>query len=245
MTASAKPAATLCLLCDDADGVRVLMARRPDDSRFMASAWVFPGGTLDPEDREAASSIAPEIPDLPWRLCALRELGEEVGIWLTRTGAAREPVDVAELATDDLAPWARWVTPEVLPIRYDARFYVAAVDEPVEPRIDEELVDARWVRPGDALAAWERGDWELALPTRTTLAELASFPDVASVLAAAEDASLVPIVPRLVPDGDGLRLLRPGEPGYDEAAGYAEDPAFRARVLAAIDPGRPIPPSRP
>ena len=65
------------------------MGRRSATARFMANAWVFPGGRVDDSDRERAEHLvhgdnAPS--QLPWILAALRETVEEAGIWLTDHG---------------------------------------------------------------------------------------------------------------------------------------------------------------
>ena len=57
------------------------------------------------------------------------------------------------LATDRVAYWAHWITPEERPIRYDTRFFVAAAwPEQVAEPDGLEMVAARWIRPEDALA---------------------------------------------------------------------------------------------
>jgi hypothetical protein len=52
-------------------------------------------------------------------------------------------------------------------------------------------------------------------PTALTLADLAAHATVADVLAAAEERVVTPVTPRLVPDGDTVRFLVPGDPGYE------------------------------
>ena len=43
-------AASLVLLKTTSKGVRVLLGKRSDKTRFMPGAWVFPGGVLDKND---------------------------------------------------------------------------------------------------------------------------------------------------------------------------------------------------
>lgn len=43
-------AATIMLLREDGNGLEVLMTRRHENMAFMGGLWVFPGGTLRPED---------------------------------------------------------------------------------------------------------------------------------------------------------------------------------------------------
>lgn len=57
-----RPAATVILARDSADGVEVLMVRRNSSATFMGGAHVSPGGTLDDTDRsELARAAAIEV----------------------------------------------------------------------------------------------------------------------------------------------------------------------------------------
>ena len=49
-----KPAATLIITKIINKEIYVLMGKRPDDARFAPGMWVFPGGKLDKEDRQAS-----------------------------------------------------------------------------------------------------------------------------------------------------------------------------------------------
>lgn len=116
-----------------------------------------------------------------------------------------------------LRPWSHWITPEAEPRRYDTRFFVAALPagqstRPVGGESDRE----RWMRPADALAAQQRGDLPMLPPTSVTLGELAGYPTVAGVLAAALERSISPVLPRLVTVGGRAGIVLPGEQGYDQ-----------------------------
>ena len=51
-------------------------------------------------------------------------------------------------AADALLPWSRWVTPAMVPIRFDTRFYVALAAAPLQAEPDSvEIDDARWIAP--------------------------------------------------------------------------------------------------
>ena len=47
-----RPAAAVILARDTSEGGQVLLVRRRSDVGFAAGAYVFPGGTLDPEDAD-------------------------------------------------------------------------------------------------------------------------------------------------------------------------------------------------
>ena len=77
---------------------------------------------------------------------------------------------------DELVPFSRWITPAVVKIRYDTWFFLAPVPDGAEPVIDgEEMVDARWYAPAEALAAARDGEIMLVFPTIKHLEQLSSF----------------------------------------------------------------------
>lgn len=114
--------------------------------------------------------------------------------------------------------FAHWITPEGLPRRYDTRFFVAAAPSGQVPAHDAaETVADVWVRPADALALHREGEMELILPTIRNLQAIGRFPTAGALLEAAAAVRQIPaVVPRMVADGEGIRLLLPGDPGYDE-----------------------------
>src|SRR4051794_22323858 len=48
-----RPAATVILLRDTAQGLELFMQRRTPGAVFLGGAYVFPGGALDPADADA------------------------------------------------------------------------------------------------------------------------------------------------------------------------------------------------
>lgn len=88
-----------------------------------------------------------------------------------------------QLAVDRVHYFSHWITPEGPPRRYDTRFFVAAAPLEQEGLHDErELVDSCWIHPAEALAAHERGEFNMIYPTLTTLKALAHFSRVDEVL---------------------------------------------------------------
>lgn len=239
-------ASTICLL-HDAPGLEVLMVRRPESARFMAGAWVFPGGAVDAEDwaTDAGEVRSLSRDDHGWRAAGLRELAEEVGIWVTTAGTRVGVVsgDVYESVRRDglvldaraLVCFANWITPEPLPTRFDTRFFAAAVGREAVPLVDgREVVAAAWIAPDAALERAARQEWLVAFPTRKTLELLADYPSSASFLDYARNLSEVPAVqPRLRIDGADVAILLPGDPGYAAAGIDEQDPSFMNRLAAA------------
>lgn len=122
------------------------------------------------------------------------------------------------LRADLLRPWAHWITPEFEPKRYDTRFFVAALPEGQRTRdVGGEADRVAWVRPADALSAAERGEMGMLPPTAFTLSEIATYDDVAAVLAAGTARDVRPVLPKLVlGDDDEARLLLPHDEGYPQ-----------------------------
>lgn len=103
------PSATILLLRDGANGIEVFMVKRHHQIDFASGALVFPGGKVDPHDRDPAlrnhAEGAGQLDDLRLNLaaCAIREGFEESGILLARKPGNRDYIDAAAAAA--LAPW--------------------------------------------------------------------------------------------------------------------------------------------
>jgi 8-oxo-dGTP pyrophosphatase MutT (NUDIX family) len=123
-----------------------------------------------------------------------------------------------QLAVDCMYYFSHWITPEGAPRRYDTRFFVAAAPDAQEPLHDDhEVIENLWIRPSDALERHRSGTFDLILPTYRSLEVLERFERAADVLAAAAAIEQVPaVVPRIVADQGGYRIVLPGDPGYDE-----------------------------
>jgi 8-oxo-dGTP pyrophosphatase MutT (NUDIX family) len=123
------------------------------------------------------------------------------------------------LAVDQIHYFSHWITPVGPPRRYDTRFFVAAAPpEQVPLHDDRETIANTWIRPDEALDRHAKGEFEIIFPTIKNLEAIARFDRSADLLAAAAAIEEVPtILPRITADEDGVRILLPGDPGYDEA----------------------------
>jgi len=196
--AEPRPAATIVLLRDRQEGgpLEVLMLKRSAESHFMPNVWVFPGGSLDPEDGEGLDGL---------RTCAARELEEEAGIRI-------------DLSTE-LIPLARWVTPEVVKTRFDTWFFLARAPEGVVVKPDNfEMTEALWVTPTDALAASEAGDMAIVFPTLKQLEALvpAAHTEEALRHAAADPNASKVVLPKVIGDEKNHRVVLPGDDDYPD-----------------------------
>ena len=218
-----RDAATV-MLVRDAPDLQVFMAVRNAESTWIAGASVFPGGAIDPEDRDASwearcygwddagasEALGVSSGGLGFWVGAIRETYEEAGVLLARH-ADSTAVDASDpefvgardalnsgtldfvtfvathdlmLATDELHPFAHWITPAGSPRRYDTRFFISAAPPGAYKHDNAELVASTWTRPRDALDAAERGELDLILPTRHSLEFLAQFARSTDVIAA-------------------------------------------------------------
>jgi hypothetical protein len=76
------------------------------------------------------------------------------------------------------------------------------------------VTEAAWLGPRAALDSHYAGELSLVFPTIKHLEALLPFRGADEVLAAAAERDLAPILPRVVGEGDGRRVVLPGEPGY-------------------------------
>lgn len=143
------------------------------------------------------------------------------------------------LATDRVLYFSHWITPEPAPKRYDTRFFVAALPPGQVPiHDDHETVDTVWVRPDDALARARAGEFDLIFPTVKNLEAVSRFATSGDLLAAAAAVERVPtVLPRVVADERGFRILLPGDPGYDQAVGDREPDTARGRTMTSSEVG--------
>lgn len=187
-------AATVILLHGGGRALEVLLVRRNPESRFMGGAWVFPGGAVDAHEGEGDAAL---------RAAAVRELEEEAGVSVPGPEA--------------LVPFSRWITPAEVKIRFDTWFFLAALPEGAEPKVDgSEIVDSRWYAPAAALEAGERGEIPLVFPTIKHLEQLSAFASADELLAFARGRDVLPVQPKVVLLGEIARVVLPGEPGYGD-----------------------------
>jgi len=240
-----RPASTILLLRDGASGLEVFMVVRHHQIDFASGALVFPGGRIDPDDTIVAENPAryADVAGLDasgraFRVGAIRETFEECGVLLARPRGSTALIDGARcaalsaqakdlpfsglieqedlvLALDLLTPYAHWITPPVVPKRFDTHFFVAAA--PVDHLAEHdgrEAVDSVWINPGHALREQQAGNYTIIFPTRLNLKMLDESKSVDAAIAAARARRIVSVLPEAT-TLNGERALRiPLEAGY-------------------------------
>jgi len=175
-----------------------------------------------PKDQEAPSPIGEELVDVADP--AVRKRLEVMRIRLNAgevefPGACR--AEGLSLAVDRVHYFSHWITPEPAPRRFDTRFFVAALPpDQVPVHDDHETVDTVWLRPTEALERARAGELDVMFPTIKNLQAIGRFDTSFELLSAAAAIERVPtVLPRVVADDRGFRILLPGDEGYEEATG--------------------------
>ena len=174
---------------------------------------------------------------------ALRETFEECGILLAKdvqTGAMidgerlatlqkfRQPIVDCELKFADflrvenlrlqcgeLGHFAHWITPAMMPKRFDTHFYVAcAPGDQLAVHDGHESVDSVWIRPADALAEAKEGKRTIIFPTLRNIEKLAEYKNVEDALGACVSVTPYPVLPWVEQRDDKKYLCIPPEAGY-------------------------------
>jgi 8-oxo-dGTP pyrophosphatase MutT (NUDIX family) len=204
---------------------------RDADPAIAAEGWVGPApadlGRLLGISAERARALV---------CAAVRETFEESGVLLAGPSPTELVPDSAVLAgerhrlldgslslgellsrhrlavrADLLTPWARWITPEISPRRFDTWFFAAALPDGQLAGLGTagpgESDSGAWWRPSAALEAARAGEITLLPPTAVTLAELAAYQDIAGVLA--EQRVITPLMPTVVVEDERTWLAMP------------------------------------
>ncbi len=198
LSTAAIPAATVVIFRHaQAGSPELLMVQRSRALRFAGGAAVFPGGKVDPADRELAAELCPhDDPEIASaRIAAVRETLEETGLVI----AVREPVAPQEavaaralvMAEGRLGPvlsahgwtldlealqfFAHW-SPQMVRA-FNTRFFVfdlgtGAVEITVDATENTKLF---WTSAAAALEMADRGEISVIYPTRRNLERLAQF----------------------------------------------------------------------
>lgn len=206
-----RPASTVVLLREGADGLETLLLRRNKALMFAGGLWVFPGGALEPADLEAAG----DDPLLASRIAAAREAEEESGLHPHR---------------EDMVLVSHWTTPVVEPRRFSTWIYAAPVAVEKDVVIDGgEIHDHLWIGLNEALQRHRRGELPMLPPTFVTLSTLASYGSLDALVAAERSSGVPEVFPVIAGDAETITIMFRGDAGYE--SGNSLTPGARHRVV--------------
>lgn len=200
-------AATVVLLRESPHGPEVLLLERPSHRGSFAGAWVFPGGYVDPADRQDRGLHDDDGRDpllAAARRAGVRETREETGMDLDAAG---------------LVPFSIWTPPPSAPKRLRTWFFLAALDGAADAPIilsPDEHVDHAWMTPTEALRRHGEGLVNLVPPTWMTLRWLAGQATATEAVAAARRQPPAEFRSLRTVDGEGRPIVAwAGDEAYD------------------------------
>jgi 8-oxo-dGTP pyrophosphatase MutT (NUDIX family) len=189
------------------------------------------------DDKRANELLGVSGGGLRYWVTAIRECFEECGVLLARRdgelftpsgeaelarfdGYRHELIDgslsMAEfcrcegltLAADRLFYFSHWLTPAVVPRRFDTRFFITRMPEAQEAIAHQwETAGSEWVRPERALELRERGDWSMIAPTVTTLKSIARLDSLDAIEAEVRAERHLPALTAAL-EREGMQPLR-------------------------------------
>jgi len=117
-----------------------------------------------------------------------------------------------------LARWAHCITPELMPYRFDTRFFMAFMPEGQECIPDSrETTQGIWISPENGLAGNLEGEIPLSPPTLITLHELLQYPDIGKLKKEVQSRPWgEALLPRLIPLPQGSIIVEPWDPLYHD-----------------------------
>ena len=216
---------------DFASGALVFPGGKADPQDFEDALLPHLQGAASDADMRAA------------QVSAIREAFEECGILLARAVGSqqiisgerlqslqdqREPMNKGEitlldflhneqlvLACDALTHFAHWITPPMMPKRFDTHFYLAIPPaDHIAVHDGYESVDSVWSDPAYAISAAERGKCTIIFPTLRNIEKLATWSTPQAAVEAAHNTTPIPVLPWTEKRDDGQYLCIPVEAGY-------------------------------
>ena len=256
-----RDAAAVVMVRPAGDSVEAYWVRRERHLSFAANFFAFPGGRLDASDAQV--QVADAFGDeSALRVAAARELFEETGVLIAQGAERVDPAALAEarrallehqasfaellarhsltLRACDFLEAGRWVTPDFMPIRFNARFYLVDAPAGARPEVWRgELAEGAWTTPAAALSRWKAGSVLLHPPALFAMQTLAEFTSSAD---AAARMSMPPYSPNATASRiefqEGIRvfpLLAPTLP----PATHTNALVLGNGELLVVDPGSP------
>ncbi len=187
------------------------------------------------------SQTEPEL--LAWQIAAIRETWEESAILLARREGSEDMLtqtDVAALEDDryllnaaelgflafvkkhqlrlccnQLHSYARWITPEKSPKRFDTLFFLAPAPADQSGKLDgAEIVETAWLPTRQVLDYAQSGEYQVVFATEMNVLWVSQRTPVVNALEEAIAKEVLPVMAEVHIEGEKVYLRIP------EAAGY-------------------------
>ncbi|MCU1357044.1 MAG: hypothetical protein JWM89_2462 [Acidimicrobiales bacterium] len=171
-----RDAATVLILRDGTDGLEVFMLRRNLKSDFVGGAYVFPGGAVDPVDREldlepicegrtdadASRRLGIDRGGLAYWVAAIRESFEEAGVLLAYDA------DGTVVDLDDEAGTERWAAHRKGVDDGELRLVDLCATEGLRLAVDGMHYFGHWITPEGAPRRYDTRFFLAAAPALQT-----------------------------------------------------------------------------
>lgn len=188
------------------------------------------------------------------RIAAIREAFEESGILiatnsdtentfidkatLARLDPMRSAIDKEEasflelistnglqLPLEKLVHYGHWITPVMMPKRFDTHFYIATTPpNQIAAHDGRETTDAVWLNPNDALEMEAAKKATIIFPTRMNLKKLCQASSVDHAMNIFSNQPVVTVEPKVSKDEEGRPCLKiPEEAGYGQTIELLEN----------------------
>ena len=116
---------------------------------------------------------------------------------------------------DNLIPFAHWITPKMMPKRFDTYFYLAeAPKDHIGKHDGKESVDSVWISPKQALDDCLAEKRTIIFPTKMNLEKLSKFNTVKEALEEVKKETVFTVEPKIEKNDDGVFLTIPEKAGY-------------------------------
>jgi 8-oxo-dGTP pyrophosphatase MutT (NUDIX family) len=143
-----------------------------------------------------------------------------------------------QLDVQRLVYWSHWITPSVVPKRFDTRFYLASLPSEQVAAVDEiEATHMSWMTPAALIAAAHDGTMTVSRPTLYNLMELDAsvrqHVSLSEILRAEAQRDVVPVLPKVL-RGEQRMIVMPWDTEYHSSpgSGVLQHRLYPQRLLA-------------
>lgn len=222
---------------DFAAGALVFPGGKANEEDFSDEWTDWSDGIYEPRQRAARIAAVREAFEEAGLLLARSRAARGAGVSCVGADMAqklseyRGPVDRREqsflelmqandlvLALDALIHFGHWITPDMMPKRFDTHFYLApAPDAQIASHDGRETTDAVWLNPQKALDMEAAEEATIIFPTRMNLIKLGRAGTCKEAISKYRDQPVITVLPRVSQTDDGKPcLMIPEEADYGQ-----------------------------